>query len=185
MEWEARLAHARAPHALPRALTATVATVTGAAAAHTWAGGTVPTGPGLALVAGVVLGASLLVFRRGVPGWALLPAVAAAQLGVHQSFGLVGHHHSDAVPAHAHPAVAATSGWSWQMLAAHVFVAVLVAALWWAGRRAASYAVHLRARSAPPVAVRLVRPAEPPAHSTPVLLLVPPRRGPPPAVLSA
>ena len=183
MEWEATLAHTRAPHALPRALTATVVTVGGAAAAHTWAGGTVPTGPGLALVAGVVLGASLLVFRRGVPGWALLPAVAAAQLGVHESFGLVASHHAG--DGHAHSVASSTPAWSWQMLAAHTFVAVLVAVLCWVGRRDSSYAVHLRARPALPVAVRLARPAEPPLRPAPALLLVPPRRGPPTAVLSA
>ena len=100
---------ARAPYALARAVAATTVAVTGATTAHTWAGGDVPTGPGLALVAAVVLGASVLVFRRDVPGWALLPAVAAAQLGVHESFGLVA--------SHDHAAAAAPDpGWSWQMV---------------------------------------------------------------------
>lgn len=174
------MARARAPHALARAVAATTVAVTGAATAHTWAGGDVPTGPGLAVVAAVVLGASLLVFRRDVPGWALLPAVALAQLGVHESFGLVTSHD------HTIAAVAAPGqGSSWQMVGAHAFVTLLTAFLWWAGRRAASYAVSLRAHAAVPVATRVRRrPSPAAARSSLVLLLVPPRRGPPLAVLT-
>jgi hypothetical protein len=169
---------ARAPHALARAVAATTVAVTGAATAHTWAGGDVPTGPGLALVAAVVLGASLLVFRRDVPGWALLPAVALAQLGVHESFGLVTSHD------HTVAAAAPVQGWSWQMVGAHAFVTLLTALLWWAGRRAASYAVTVHAHPAVPVATRVGRrPSRAAARSSLVLLLVSPRRGPPLAVL--
>ena len=103
------MVRARAPYALARAVAATTVAVTGATTAHTWAGGDVPTGPGLALVAAVVLGASVLVFRRDVPGWALLPAVAAAQLGVHESFGLVASHDHAAVAA---PIRAGRGRWS-------------------------------------------------------------------------
>ena len=73
-----KVVQARAPYAFARALAATVVVVTGAVSAHTWAGGTVPTGPGLALVSAVVLAGGLLVFIRSVPLWALLPAVGAA-----------------------------------------------------------------------------------------------------------
>ena len=171
---------ARAPHALARAVAATTVAVTGAAAAHTWAGGDVPTGPGLAVVAAVVLGASLLVFRRDVPGWALLPAVALAQLGVHESFGLVASHDHTALTAVAAPG----RGWSWQMVGAHAFVTLLTALLWWAGRRAASYAVSIHAHAAVPVAARArPRPSRAAARSSLVLMLVSPRRGPPLAVL--
>lgn len=174
---ETRVVRARAPHALARAGAATAIAVTGAAAAHTWAGGDVPTGPGLALVAAVVLAGSVLVFRRDVPGWAMLPLVAAAQLGVHESFGLVAGHDHAVTPA-------ADVGWTWQMVSAHVFVTLLTAVLWWAGRRAASYAITLVVRAALPVPVRLPRrPASAPARSSLVHLLVSPRRGPPPAVL--
>lgn len=166
----------RAPHALARAVAATAVALAGAATAHTWAGGDVPTGPGLALVAAVVLGASLLVFRRDVPGWALLPAVGAAQLGVHESFGLVA--------SHEHAVAAPDRSWSWQMLVAHAFVTLLTAVLWWAGRRAASYVVSVHARPAVPVTTRVARrPSGVTTRSSLVLLLVPPRRGPPPAVL--
>jgi hypothetical protein len=168
---------ARAPHAFARALAATVVVVTGAVSAHTWAGGTVPTGPGLALVSAVVLAGGLLLFTRSVPLWALLPAVGAAQLGLHESFGLV--------PDHSHHMTAAPDpGWTWQMVVAHVFVTLLTALLWWAGRRAGSYVVLLRLGVMPPVASEpRARPADIATHSLLVHLLTVPRRGPPPAVL--
>ena len=170
---------ARAPHALARAVAATTVAVTGAATAHTWAGGDVPTGPGLTLIAAVVLAASLLVFRRDVPGWALLPAVALAQLGVHESFGLVTSHDHTVAAVAAAPG----QGWSWQMAGAHAFVTLLTALLWWAGRRAASYAVSVHAHPAAPVATRVrPRPSRAAARPSLVLLLVSPRRGPPLAV---
>ena len=173
------MARTRAPYALARAVAATTVAVAGAATAHTWAGGDVPTGPGLVLVAAVVLGASLLVFRRDVPGWALLPAVAAAQLGVHESFGLVASHDHAAVTT-------PDQGWSWQMVGAHAFVTLLTAVLWCAGRRAASYAVSVHAHPAVPVTTRVARrPSDAATRSSLVLLLVPPRRGPPPAALPA
>ena len=176
MTVEPRVVQARAPYALARALAATVVVVTGAVSAHTWAGGTVPTGPGVALVAAVVLTASLLLFTRDVPLWALLPVVGAAQLGLHESFGLVAEHthHATASP---------DPGWTWQMVAAHGFVTLLTAVLWWAGRRAASYAVSFRGRPALPVVAELRRRrTEVRPHHSLVHLLVSPRRGPPLAV---
>jgi hypothetical protein len=181
------IVQARAPYAVARALAATVVSVTGAAAAHTWAGGTVPTGPGLALVSAVVLAGGLLLFTRVVPMWALLPAVGAAQLGLHESFGLVaadpGHHVHQAHQAHQAMA-APDQGWTWQMVAAHLFVTALTALLWWAGHRAASYVVLLGTRAQAPVVVRRQsRPAGVPGRSFLVHLLAAPRRGPPPTVL--
>jgi hypothetical protein len=173
---EPRVVQARAPHALARALAATVVVVIGAVSAHTWAGGTVPTGPGLALVAAVVLAASLLLFMRDVPPWVLLPAVGVAQLGLHESFGLVAEHthHATSSP---------DPGWTWQMVAAHGFVTLLTAVLWWAGRRAASYAVSFRGRPALPVVAELGRRrTEVRTRPSHVHLLVSPRRGPPLAV---
>jgi len=174
---ETGVVRAHAPHGLARSGAATVVAVAGAAGAHTWAGGDVPTGPGLVLVAAVVLAGSVLVFRRDVPAWSLLPLVAAAQLGVHESFGLVA--------AHDHGTTAAAgAGWTWQMVTAHAFVTVLTAALWWAGRRAGAYAVPLLERPALPVLVAtLAMPDGEPRHSSLVHLLVSPRRGPPRAVL--
>jgi hypothetical protein len=177
VSWEAGVVRAHAPHTLARSATATVVSVAGAAGAHTWAGGDVPTGPGLLLVAAVVLAGSLLVFRRDVPAWTLLPLVAAAQLGVHESFGLVATHDHSATAS-------AGAGWTWQMATAHAFVTLLTAALWWAGRRAGTYAVPLRERPALPVLAEApAMPVGDPRHPSLVHLLVSPRRGPPAAVL--
>lgn len=167
----------RAPYAFARALAATVVVVTGAASAHTWAGGTVPTGPGLLLVSAVVLAGGLLLFTRALPLWALLPAVGVAQLGLHESFGLVADHthHAMAMP---------DPGWTWQMVAAHLFVTLLTALLWWAGRRAASYVVLLGARPTSPVVAGLRSRATGGARQVSLVhLVVSPRRGPPLAVL--
>ena len=157
------MVRAHAPHVLARSATATALAVAGAAGAHTWAGGDVPTGPGLLLVAAVVLAGSLLVFRRDVPAWTLLPLVAAHDHGATTSTG---------------------AGWTWQMVTAHAFVTLLTAALWWAGRRAGTYAVALRERPAPPVLAEApAMPAGDLRHPSLVHLLVSPRRGPPLAVL--
>ncbi len=184
----------RAPHVLARALAATVVVVVGALAAHTWAGGTVPTGPGLALVAAVVLAGGLVLFTREVPLWALLPVVAAAQLGLHETFGLVAQHShasssgmSGMSGMPGMPGMAATPGdpgWTWQMVAAHLFVTLLTALLWSVARRAASYVVALLLAAAPPVATRpRPRPDDVRLGAWLVHLLVPPGRGPPPGVL--
>ncbi|RYC11279.1 hypothetical protein [Nocardioides zhouii] len=70
------------------------------------------------------------------------------------------------------------------MVAAHLFVTVLTAVLWWAGRRAASYVVSLLLRPALPVVSRpRPRPVDVRLGSSLVHLLVPPGRGPPLAVL--
>lgn len=169
----------RAPYALARALAATVVVVVGALAAHTWAAGTVPTGPGLVLVAAVVLVGGIVLFTREVPVQALLPVVAAAQLGLHESFGLVAEHSH--TPMSGMPA---GPGWTWQMVAAHLFVTLLTAFLWWAGRHAASYVVALLLAADLPVTTRpRPRPVDVRLGASLVHLLVPPGRGPPLAVL--
>ncbi len=179
----------RAPYVLARALAATVVVVVGAIAAHTWAGGTVPTAPGLALVAGVVLAGGLVLFTRDVPLWALLPVVAGAQLGLHETFGLVaGHSHASMasmdMAADMATGMATGPGWTVQMVAAHLFVTLLTALLWWAGRRAASYVVSLLVGPALPVATRVRRrPVDVRLGASLLHLLVPPGRGPPRAFL--
>ncbi|MCF6378701.1 hypothetical protein L2K70_13895 [Nocardioides KLBMP 9356] len=178
METGARVVRTRAPHVLARAVAATVVVVVSALAAHTWAGGTVPTGPGLTLVAAVVLAGGVLLFTREVPLWAVLPLVAAAQLGLHESFGLVAQHTHE--PGMSGMAPAADAGWTWQMVGAHLFVTLLTAFLWWVGRRAALYVVALLLAAAPPVAPRLrPRPADVRLGTSLVHLVVPPGRGPP------
>jgi hypothetical protein len=179
MRAEPRVEHVRAPHALARAVAATVVVLAGAVPAHTWAGGTAPTAPGLALIAAVVLGGGLLLFSREVSPRLLLPIVAAAQLGLHESFGLVAEH----VHAAHDAAPAADPGWTWQMVAAHLFVTLLTAVLLWAGRRAAALVVSFSSRPAPLVAGRLrSRRTRVRTRVSLVDLLVSPRRGPPLAV---
>ncbi len=76
------------------------------------------------------------------------------------------------------------SGWSWQMVAAHAFVTLLTAVLWWAGRLAASYAVSVLAHPAVPVHACVRHPRSRAASRSPLaLLLIAPRRGPPSVVL--
>ena len=175
----ARVVRVGAPYALARALAATAVVLLGALSAHTWADGTVPSGPGLALVAAVVLAGGLLLFTRDVPLWALLPVVAGAQLGLHESFGFVAEHSH-----HAAMSQDMSPGWTWQMVAAHLFVTLLTAVLWWAGRRAASYVVSLLVHPVLPVGTRVRQhPTGVRLGSSLVHLLVPPGRGPPLAVL--
>ncbi len=177
---EPRVVRTCAPYAVARALAATVVVVAGALSAHTWAGGAAPTRPGLVLVAAVVLAGGLLLFTRRVPAWALLPVVAAAQLGLHESFGLVAEHTHH---ASTHAMTSPKDGWTWQMAAAHVFVTLLTALLWWAGRRVASCVVSFTERAAlPVVAERRLRPTEVRIHVCLVHLLRSPMRGPPLAV---
>ena len=179
MRAEPRVEHVRAPHALARALAATVVVLTGAVSAHTWAGGTVPTAPGLVLIAAVVLGGGVLLFTRDVPARLLLPAVAAAQLGLHESFGVVAHHVHTGHEAMTGP----DPGGPWRMVAAHLFVTVLTAVLWWAGRRAAGLVVRFVDHPAVLVVPRLrARRADVRTRLPLVHLLVSPRRGPPLAV---
>ena len=178
----ASIVRVQAPYVLARALAATVVVVVGALAAHTWAGGTVPTGPGLTLVAAVVLAGGVVLFTREVPVWALLPVVAAAQLGLHETFGLVAEHGHASMPGMG--AVPADPGWTWQMVGAHLFVTLLTAFLWWAGRRAASYVVALLLAAGLPVTTRpRPRPVDVRLGTSLVHLLVPPSRGPPLGVL--
>jgi hypothetical protein len=183
MNGEARVVRVPAPYALARALAATAVVLLGAVSAHTWAGGTVPSSTGLALVAAVVLVGGLLLNTRDVPVWALLPVVAAAQLGLHESFGLAAEHSHHSMPGMA-PELVDGSGWTWRMVAAHLVVTLLTAVLWWAGRRAAAYVVSFLLRPVLPVAPRVrPHPVGVPLGSSLVHLLVPPGRGPPPAVL--
>ena len=79
----------RAPYAGWRALAATVLVMAGAVGAHTWAGGHLPDGSGRdrarrRRARRQPAGAA----RDGVRGRLLLPAVAAAQAGLHTSFAV-------------------------------------------------------------------------------------------------
>ena len=143
---------------------------------------------GVAQLEGALSGKLFERSTRGVTptpfGEQILPLVAAAQLGLHESFGLVAEHSHASMPGMAAPAVDA--GWTWQMVAAHLFVTLLTAFVWWVGRQAGSYVVALLLLVAPPVAPRLrPRPADVRLGASLVHVLVPPGRGPPRVLLPA
>jgi hypothetical protein len=121
----------RAPYLMWRAVAATVLVMSGALLAHGWADGRPPTGPGLAVLTGVVLVSGLLVLRGTIRGRVLLPLVAVAQLGLHESFGLLGS------GAHGHEVADVGTSWTWQMVAAHATVTLLTALTWRLCERAA------------------------------------------------
>ncbi len=177
MTRELRVECRRAPHTLWRALAATVLVMAGAVLAHTWAGGSVPTLPGLALVSAVVLAGGLAVLGRSTSILVLLPAVAVAQLALHETFGLVGEH--------AHQvAMADGGGWTGRMVLAHVGVTLLTGLAWWTGQRAAVVVVRLFARFLPPVLGphQPRRTAARKLSSREAYLAASPRRGPPQVV---
>ena len=179
MNGEARVVRVRAPYALARALAATAVVLLGALSAHTWAGGTVPSGPGLALVAAVVLAGGLLLFTREVPPRALLPVVAAAQLGLHASFGLVAEHAHHAASLRT-PAPAGPGRW-WGLTSSSPCSPPSCGG---PADERRPWSSPSSLRPALPVATRLrPRPVGVRLGSSLVHLLVPPRRGPPPAVL--
>ncbi|WP_432477415.1 hypothetical protein [Nocardioides sp. GXQ0305] len=166
----------RARHAGWRALVATVLVMSGATAAHGWAGGHVPAWPGLLLLGGVVLGASTLLFRGVMSPRLLLPAVLAAQAGLHTSFVSMSDH-----AAHT-AAAAAPSPWSGRMLLAHTAVALLTLLVWRLCERAAVAIVRVLDQTTPYVVGRVRRRSATLWHdaaTTAAVLLTAPRRGPP------
>lgn len=166
-----------APYAGWRALAATVLVMSGAVAAHTWAGGHVPDGSAVIALTALVLGGSVLVLRGTVSALVLLPVVAAAQAGLHTSFAMSTTDHAGHLD-HAE----ASATWSWEMLLAHAAVTALTAVVWHLCARA-SVGVVTVLRVAPALVTR--RPIHPAVTRVPhvqahlVLLLAAPRRGPP------
>jgi hypothetical protein len=167
----------RAPYAVWRAVAATALVLPGAAWAHLLAGGELPHAPALVGLAGAVFAAGVLFLRGSVSWRILLPAVVAAQVGLHESFGAMA---PGAHAGHGHPA-AADATWTWQMVAAHAAVTLLTALVWRLCDRAAAAIVN-SAASAPRLTDgrrAVQRPRGTPAAATPVFLVSAPRRGPP------
>lgn len=172
-----------APRAVPRSALATCEIMAAATAAHSWAGGALPSLPWLLGVTGLVFGATVLVIRDRAPLRWMLPALAAAQFPLHGLLAVMaptGH-------AHGHATGAATLDLSWQMLAAHVASAVVTALVWHLRRRLADAILHwplhpgallVRRAVVRPVGVVFV------AHVR-AWLLGAPRRGPPPGFCCA
>lgn len=125
-----------APHPGWRALGATALLMPGAVAAHSWAGGQLPSAPSLVGLTALLLVASLLALRWDAETRLLLPAVAAGQGLLHSSFVALdgpGATHAH----HAAETAAAHSPWTGRMLVAHLAVSLLTAAVWRLCARAA------------------------------------------------
>lgn len=167
------------PGAVARALLATLEIVVGTAAAHTWAGGTLPSPAWVAMMAGMVLLASVLVLRGRVGAKVAVPTLAAAQLLLH--CWLVALSPAHAAAGHQAHGSAAHLELTVPMVGAHLVAAVLTAVVWTLRRRAVdvvlAWATLLRVvvgtvrRLAPTSAPAVVR-----RH---LVVLVAPRRGPP------
>jgi hypothetical protein len=111
---------------------ATCEIMAAATAAHSWAGGALPSLPWLLGVTCLVFGATVLVIRDQARLRWMIPALGAAQLALHALLAAMappGHTH-----AHGH-AGAAILDLSWQMLAAHAASAVVTALVWHLRRR--------------------------------------------------
>jgi hypothetical protein len=169
-----------------RAALASAEVTTTLVVAHTAAGGMLPPAAWVGATALAVFGAGLLVLRGSVRPLVALPALVAAQLGLHLWFVALT---PEAHPGHAHMAAGAAPGLDlgWPMLAAHLAGAA-VTALAWHVRARAVHAVLALAAAVPvavtpgprrPTSTRTVRPAA----RRPLALA--PRRGPPVALAAA
>lgn len=169
-----------APHAVWRALTATVLILATASLAHGWAGGRLPEWPGLVLLAGVLFGGGVLFLRHRLPLRVLLLMVALAQGGLHGAFVAW-------EPQHHHGSAGSTASWvdssqlSWQMVLAHAVGTMVAALVWRWCERMADVVLVAHDRPAPvPTAVRQrVRGARVGPVRRRACWVVAPRRGPP------
>lgn len=170
--------------AAARSAWATAEIVTTLVAAHTAAGGVLPSLPWIGAMAGVVFLAGLGVLKGRVSSKVAVPALVVAQLLLHcyltvltpasgsmgqmqMGTGFVGHlHHVLTLP----------------MLAAHVIGAVITALVWESRARAVDVLIAWSRppRALLPVARRLVAETAPLVRpATQQVIAVAPRRGPP------
>ena len=163
-----------------RAALATLEIMTVLVAAHTWAGGELPSAGWIAGTAGLVFAAGTVAMRRRLPLWALVPALTMAQLFLH-SWLVVLAPASHGGHMHAHHL-----DLTWQMVLAHVGGALVTALIWELRRRAVEVVLTWREAGLLPVP-SLLRAV---AHVAPLLplrrpLVVVPLRGPPVSLLAA
>ncbi|MCD4524465.1 hypothetical protein [Nocardioides sp. cx-173] len=169
---------------LLRAALATLEIMLGTVAAHTAAGGSLPSGAWTGLAAALVFGGSLLVLRGTVPLGIAVPALTATQLLLHCWLVALGPAHDMAPHVAAGPHAAAVGPpleLSAPMLAAHVAAALLTAAVWHVRRRAVEVLLAWSDLAPPAIPARPASAAPRPAV-TPLghgLLHAAPRRGPP------
>lgn len=166
-----------------RALLATAEIMLGTVAAHTAAGGALPSPLWIAIAAVLVLGGGLVVLRGKAPLWLAVPALGGTQLLLHCWLVALtpGHDpvaHTMAAPHSAGmaPHLELTA----PMLLAHLVAALLTAAVWGARRRVVEVLLAWSTVAPRPVPLRPIAPA--PAgglRPLPGLLSVAPRRGPP------
>ncbi len=163
-----------------RAALATLEIMTVLVAAHTWAGGELPTAGWMAVTAGVVFAGGSVALRGRVPLWVMVPALTVTQLLLHSWLAVL------APAPHSGHVHGAYLDLTWQMVLAHVVGALVTALVWELRRRAVE--VVLTWTSAGLLPVPALRHTV--AHVAPVLplrrpLVVVPLRGPPVALLAA
>lgn len=175
-----------APHAPARSLLATLEIMLGVTAAHSWAGGALPSVPWLVGLAALVFGAGLLLMRGAARLGSLVLGVGVAQFVLHATLSLMspatGHVHTDT-------SLLASLHLSWPMLAAHAASALLTALVWRLRQRAVEAVLHaVRLRPLAPTRRVLTPECADPAlvhTSTQPWLSSAPRRGPPLLLVSA
>lgn len=166
---------------------ATTEIMLGVTVAHAWAGGSLPSVPGLTALGLLVLGSTLLLFGDRVGLRTVVPVVLGAQIALHTVFEVAapaaGH-----TAVHAHSAAAGSGHVTWQMLVAHVAGTALTVLVWAVRRRAAEVLLSLTVLCALPIPHRpAFRPsADATAPDDPLHWLTgAPRRGPPARLLCA
>ncbi len=118
-----------------RAGTATAAIMAGTLAAHSWAGGELPSLPWLLATCALLYAATRAVFAGQFSPRVMVMALGMAQFGLHAVMSsLAGQstqhaHHAFPGGTESAPGVALLS-MSWQMVAAHAVSAVLTVAVW-------------------------------------------------------
>lgn len=140
-------------------------------AAHTWAGGRLPTAGWVVLAAGLVFAAGLVVMRGRVSLRVAVPALVAAQLLLHSWLSVL------AAGEHVH---GGQLGLTWPMLLAHLVGGVVTAVVWELRRRAVEVLVTWCDPGLLPVpALRQVSSRVAPVLPLRRPLVVVPLRGPP------
>lgn len=158
-------------------------------AAHTIAGGALPSWPWIALMGGSILGGSLVVLRRRVPLLLAVPALVAVQLLLHSWLMVLAPSTPGAMTMHhgmsGMPASGGGLGLDGPMIFAHVVGALVTALVWQTRSRLADvvltwHAALLHCTPTRPGSLLIGLPARPLAGWG--ALFVAPQRGPPPVV---
>ena len=160
--------------ALLRSALATLEIMTAVVAAHTWAGGALPSVAWMAGAAALVFGAGALVLRGRAPLRAVVPVLVVAQLLLHCWMAVLAPASST---GHAH---AGHLELTWQMVLAHLAGGLVTAVVWELRRRAVEVVLSWAAPGVLPIPMLrrvLTRSAPVPPLRRP--LVVVPLRGPP------